>query len=66
MTTQTNPTRHLGVRVPADLADAVRRRAVEEERSVSSVVRRALKAHLGDIDPVGRSGGAAGRPEGGR
>jgi hypothetical protein len=40
------PTRHIGGRVPADLADAFEQFAEREERSVSAELRRALRTHL--------------------
>ena len=39
-------TRHIGGRVPADLADAFEQFAEREERTVSAELRRALRSHL--------------------
>lgn len=37
---------HIGARIPASLADGLARRAVEEDRSVSAELRRALWRHV--------------------
>jgi len=39
---------HIGARIPASLADGLARRAVEEDRSVSAELRRALWRHVND------------------
>jgi hypothetical protein len=39
-------TRHIGGRVPADLADAFEQFAEREDRTVSAELRRAMKSHL--------------------
>jgi hypothetical protein len=39
-------TRHIGGRVPTDLADAFEQFAEQEERSVSAELRRAMRTHL--------------------
>ena len=48
MNPSNNPTEHLSLRIPVAVAEAVRQRAREEDRTVSSVIRRALHAHLED------------------
>jgi len=40
------PTRHIGGRVPADLADAFEQFAEQEDRTVSAELRRAIRTHL--------------------
>lgn len=40
------PTRHIGGRVPADLADAFEQFAEREDRTVSAELRRAMRTHL--------------------
>lgn len=40
------PTRHIGGRVPADLADAFEQFAEREDRTVSAELRRAIRTHL--------------------
>lgn len=40
----------VGTRIPPALHDALRRRAVDEDRSVSAVIRAAIRAYLGDVD----------------
>ena len=39
-------TRHIGGRVPADLADAFEQFAEREDRTVSAELRRAMRTHL--------------------
>ena len=39
-------TRHIGGRVPADLADAFEQFAEQEDRTVSAELRRAMRTHL--------------------
>jgi predicted transcriptional regulator len=41
-----NTTKHVTARVDRDTAERLARRAVEEERSQSSVIRRALRTYL--------------------
>ncbi len=52
---------HIGARIPASLADGLARRAVEEDRSVSAELRRALWRHVRDLndDEPPRSGSIA-------
>jgi hypothetical protein len=48
-------TRHIGGRVPADLADAFEQFAAREDRTVSAELRRAMKTHLAQHKPPPRS-----------
>ena len=67
--TSSTETDFLGVKVPRQLKERLQRVAAAEDRSVSSVVRRALESALADhpiTDPRVRPGGDASRFEGGR
>jgi hypothetical protein len=45
----------VNLRLPPELAEAMRARAVEEERTASAVIRRALKRDL-EREPASRQG----------
>ncbi len=68
MTTTTPKTRSLNVRLSPDVYDALQRRAVEEDRTVSGLTRRWISAVLAEdlgVDRRIRSGGDAAPFDGG-
>ena len=68
MSSTTQSKVHIGVQMPADMVAALRERAQLEDRSMSSLVRRAIADTLAEpaVDARIRPGGDAGRFEAGR